>query len=77
MALVNSAAIAQLESALLKQKALRRQRALEVACGECHVTRDLLQRHFDKIDLLDQCPKAIEYARALEQESGHVGDIYH
>ena len=30
-------------------------RAIEVGCGGCEVTRDLLKNRFDEIHFLDQC----------------------
>ena len=34
-------------------KSMKKNTALEIACGECHVTRDYLQYEFFKIDLMD------------------------
>ena len=59
MNLVKDNANAQLESMLIELQAADRldfTRALEVACGNCHVTRDVLLRYFSKIDLMDRSP---------------------
>ena len=55
---------------------MKKNRALEVGCGEGHVTRFLLENMFDQTDLLDQCPTSIAYARALKDEyPSKIGDI--
>ena len=46
-------------------KSLKYEKAFEVACGECHVTKGVLLEKFNQIDLLDQCPKSIELAQKL------------
>ena len=40
-------------------KSMKKDTALEVGCGAGHVTRDLLQHQFAKIDMMDQCSLAI------------------
>ena len=32
---------------------MKKEKAFEIACGECHVTREVLAIRFNKIDLLD------------------------
>ena len=34
-------------------KSMRKDSAIEIGCGDCHVTRELLQDRFSKIDLMD------------------------
>ena len=65
MALVNGNALAQLESVILSLDSMGRERALEVACGECHVTREVLLKYFATIDLMDRSRQAIEHAEQL------------
>ena len=52
-------------------------RALEVACGECHVTKHLLLNYFHKVDLMDKCEDAIEMAEQLKLKSNKIGSVYH
>ena len=52
-----------------------RDHALEVACGQCHVTRSLLVKHFAKIDLMDRSPEAIMHAEQLRAESKRIGAV--
>ena len=49
----NPALIRDLERFILELKSMKRENAFEVACGECHVTRELFKNMFDNIDLLD------------------------
>ena len=60
MGLVNSKALEQLESVLRSLDSMGRDRALEVACGECHVTRHVLLNYFAKVDLMDRAQDAVE-----------------
>ena len=34
-------------------RSIKKERAFEVSCGECHVTKHILMHNFEKIDLLD------------------------
>ena len=56
-------------------KSMKSFTALEVACGECHVTRDYLMHKFFRTDLMDQCPESIKLAEKLQVESGKIGDV--
>ena len=49
----NPALIRDLERFILELKSMKRENGFEVACGECHVTKDLFQNMFKNIDLLD------------------------
>ena len=44
-------------------------RALDVSCGDGRVTRELLLRYFDKIDMFDQCKEGIEKCKALKRDN--------
>ena len=44
---------------------MKKERAFEVACGGCHVTRNILVSRFDKIDLLDIEESSINIALSL------------
>ena len=77
MNLVKDKANSQLESMLMELKhegMMDFNRALEVACGNCHVTRDVLVRYFSKIDLMDRSPEAIRQAEQLAKMHQQVGD---
>ena len=58
-------------------RSMKKEKAFEVACGECHVTRNILATRFNKIDLLDQCPKSIAHAQKLKKEERRVINIHH
>ena len=60
MSLVNPKALEQLDSVLRSLDSMGRESALEVACGECHVTKNLLLKHFARIDLMDRAQDAVE-----------------
>ena len=53
MDLVNKPAIDQLEEMIKGLPSMKKERALEVACGSCHVTDKLLKRYFAQIELMD------------------------
>jgi hypothetical protein len=45
--------------------------ALEVACGEAHVSREILANRFMQVDLFDQCKRAFKsFAQPLAIERG-------
>ena len=50
---MNTPLIAQMRGFLGSLKSLKKETALEIGCGACHVTRDLLQHQFARIDLMD------------------------
>ena len=45
--------INQMKSFLDGLKSMKKEKAIEIACGQCHVTRDLLRNEFFQIDLMD------------------------
>jgi len=47
-------------------------RALEVACGQGLLTKDLLSKLYKYIDMFDQCSKAIEEAEANTIEALNI-----
>ena len=49
----NPALLSDLENFIFELKSMKKENAFEVACGECHVSRDLFSKIFNKIDLLD------------------------
>ena len=55
---------------------MKKSSAFEVACGKCHVTRDVLQWHFQSVDLLDQCPQSVKIARELQASSKRVRNVF-
>ena len=54
-----------IEALLKKLPGLDLTRALEVACGDGRLSKDLLQKWFKKIDLFDQCSNAITEVKKL------------
>ena len=52
------------------------QRALDCGSGIGRITKHLLQRHFIKIDLVEQNPKFLVKAKDYLQESGKVGNFF-
>ena len=56
-------AVKQLKMFLQKLPNHRSYRAIEVACGDGRLTRDLLSGYYQKIIMFDQCPQAIEDAK--------------
>ena len=77
MVLVNRPAIMQLEEMIKGLPTMRKQKALEVACGSCHVTDMLLRKHFDEIELMDYAQQAIEKAEQLQRRCNKIVCIYH
>ena len=55
---------------------MQTKKALEVACGECMVSRDILLDKFFEIDLMDQSIGAIEFAQALQEKNKKIRKIY-
>ena len=58
-------------------RSIKKERAFEVACGECHVTRHIHVHKFEKIDLLDIDGTSIEIAKSLKKEQKKIGCVYH
>ena len=77
MVLVNRPAIMQLEEMIKGLPTMRKQKALEVACGSCHVTDMLLRKHFDEIELMDYAQDAIQKAEQLQRRCNKIVCIYH
>ena len=73
----NPALLSELDNFIFGLKSMKKENAFEIACGECHVTRDLFSKIFDKTDLLDQCPQSIEHAKKLKKDCDKVNEIYH
>ena len=48
-------------------------RALDVAGGDGRLTKGLLLKSYAKVDLFDQCPKAVGLARAALGRHSAVG----
>lgn len=59
-----------------ERSALGKTRALDCGAGIGRITKNLLSRYFDKVDLVDQDPKFIEKAKNLLQENNNVGELY-
>ena len=76
MELVNKPAIDQLEAMIKGLPSMKKERALEVACGSCHVTDKLLKRYFAQIELMDQAQNAIDEAEILQQKCKRVTRVY-
>ncbi|XP_059487623.1 N-terminal Xaa-Pro-Lys N-methyltransferase 1 [Neocloeon triangulifer] len=54
----------------------QRQRALDCGAGIGRVTKLLLQRFFDKVDLVEQNPAFLKEAKTYLGPSKHVGQMY-
>ena len=55
----------QLMKGIMQQVAdLKKDRALEVACGDGRLSKDLLSQMFTRVDLFDQDPTAIDIVKA-------------
>ena len=77
MTLVNNKALLQLREFLLRLKNIGKGRAIEIAGGEFHVTRRVLQSLFERTDLMDRCKESIALARQLQRESSQIGEVFH
>ena len=64
--------IQQMRAFMGNLKSMKKDTALEVACGECHVTRDYLQHEFFCIDLMDVCPESIKHAQMLKSKNSKI-----
>ena len=56
---MNRPLIEQMRGFMAGLKSMKKDTALEIGCGACHVTRDLLQHQFSMIDLMDQAQDSI------------------
>ena len=54
---------------------MKHEKALEVACGEAHVTRHVLRHIFHEIDLFDHCPQSVMDATNNLKGEPKVGTI--
>ena len=50
---------------------MMKRRALEVACGGCHVTRHVLLKYFEEIELMDRAHEAVKEANQLRLQNGN------
>ena len=76
MNLVNKNAIQHLKVMFNKLSTMGTMRALDVGCGGCEVSRDLLRWKFDAIDFLDRSSNAIIKATKLKHLYNIEGDTY-
>ena len=72
----NPALFNELNNFILELNSLKKKGAFEVACGECHVSRHVLSKHFSKIDLLDRCPISLQHAQQLKEQLSCIDNIY-
>ena len=75
MASVNPIILPQLKNILIKLSSMGRERALEVGCGEGHVTKEVLSKLFYEIDLFDPSPVAIELVKALKVDYPKINRV--
>ena len=73
MSTANRVLLPWLAGILKDLKYLKRERALEVACGEGHVTREVLLGQFCEVDLFDPCPYAIAKVNKLKELQPKIG----
>ena len=66
MARVSPNAIHQMAAALDQLSTMKRERVLDVGCGGCELSRDLLRHKFKEIDFLDRNVEAIKIAMRLK-----------
>ena len=64
-----------LRAFLKKLPGLDDTRVLEVACGDGCLTKDLLHEWFKKIDLFDQCPKAIAKVNLMKESINAIENV--
>ena len=50
-------------------------RALDVAGGDGRFSKSLLIKHYDKVDLFDQCPTGVALAKKHLKKEKHFGYI--
>ena len=72
MAICHPASVQMLEGFLKSLGELDRKRALEVACGDGRLTRDLLAKWYEEVDMFDQCPVAVELVKQLRREVNSI-----
>lgn len=63
-------------SYLQDRKTLEHAYALDCGAGIGRITKNLLSRFFDKVDLVDQDPNFVEEAKKLLVSNPKVGDFY-
>lgn len=51
-------------------------RCVDCGAGIGRITKKLLQRHFGKVDLVEQCPVFADKAREIFSDNNKIGDIF-
>ena len=77
MQLVHQQAVGQMEKLFSELGGMKRDAALEIGCGDCLVSKDLLEKHFAQIDLLDQCQEAVKEMRSYQGRCERVRHLFH
>ena len=54
---------------------MKKERALDAACGDGRLTNDFLSRKFDKIDMFDQSPDAFDIISNLKKHIKQIDDV--
>ena len=73
---LNPLLVEQMKNFIDKIPSMQKNKALEVACGECMVSRDILIDRFFEIDLIDQSDGAIEHANTLKVKCPKIRNIH-
>ena len=73
---MNNMLIQQMTSFIQELPTMQMNKALEVACGEGMVTRDILLDRFFEIDMMDRAEGAIEHANALKRQNPKIREVY-
>ena len=77
MAKVNPNAIQQMAAILNELTTMKRESVIDVCCGGCELTRDLLRHQFEEIDFMDESLEAIDVAKRLKLEFSLKSEFFH
>ena len=72
---VNPRILNQLKSFIDGRNSMKKDKALEVACGAGWVTKEVLLSRFNKVDLFDQCEQAIDDANENIGKNPKLGKL--
>ena len=68
-------AMEQMDKILGQLKSMGTDYAIEMACGGCQLSRDLLSKKFDKIDFLDHSTEACDIAEKTMEQHDIMGKV--
>ena len=71
----HKACMTLMEKELDNIRGLRKNYALDCGCGDGRVSRELLVKKFQRVDLFDPCPVGVQKVLELKKKKKQIGDV--